>query len=150
MDSNLRLYELLFITNPEYDDEKAQSVIARYQEVVESGGGSLKSAEKWGKRRLAYDIEEKREGLYILAYFESGPSVPKEIDRLMKIDQDIMRHVIVRKDGAPKAPKRLAKPPKPRTDDRYPQKEEGRLAAARSSGAPEAQAPEGEALPKEE
>jgi small subunit ribosomal protein S6 len=94
----LRLYELLFIVNPDSDDEKIQSVITRYKEVIENGNGVLKSAEKWGKRRFAYEINDQREGLYILMFFESSPEVPGEIDRLMKIDQDIIRHVIVRKD----------------------------------------------------
>lgn len=94
----MRLYELLFITNPEYGDEEIQAVIARYQQVIEQGDGVLKSAEKWGKRRFAYEIDEQREGLYILVMLEAGPEVPREIDRLMKIDQDIIRHVIVRKE----------------------------------------------------
>ncbi|QUL97864.1 MAG: 30S ribosomal protein S6 [Candidatus Fermentithermobacillus carboniphilus] len=95
----MRTYEVLFITRPDYDEEKVASIIARYQDVIASGNGTLKTSDKWGKRRLAYEIDGLREGLYILMTFEGPPSLSAEIDRLMKIDQDVVRHMISRIDN---------------------------------------------------
>jgi len=104
----LRKYELLFITNAEYDEEKVASIMKRYQDVITRGQGVVNTSEKWGKRRLAYEINDLREGLYILMTFDSGREVAAEIDRLMKIDQDVLRHMISRMDH----PKRKASPKK--------------------------------------
>jgi small subunit ribosomal protein S6 len=92
----LRSYELLFITRPDYDDEKVASVISRYQDLITNANGTIQSAEKWGKRRLAYEINDLREGVYILINFQAGSKVASELDRLMKIDQDVVRHMISR------------------------------------------------------
>lgn len=116
----MRKYELLFITHPEYDEEKLAAVISRYQDVITSGKGVVVSVDKWGKRRLAYEINDLREGLYVLAVFESERDVAGELDRLMKIDQDIIRHMISRLDNVkrkvrtPRQPQRKA--PEPRIE----------------------------------
>ncbi|NLA61222.1 MAG: 30S ribosomal protein S6 [Firmicutes bacterium] len=95
----MRKYELLFIVSSEHDEEKVASIISRYKDVVTEGNGTVHSAEKWGKRRFAYEINDMREGLYILMVFEAEREVSAELDRLMKIDQDIVRHMIVRLDN---------------------------------------------------
>jgi len=100
----LRKYELLFITNAEYDEEKVTSVVKRYQDVITRGNGTVVTSEKWGKRRLAYEINDLREGLYILMTFDSDREVATEIDRLMKIDQDVLRHMISRLDLVKRKP----------------------------------------------
>jgi small subunit ribosomal protein S6 len=116
----LRKYELLFITHPEYDDEKIAAVISRYQDVITNGKGAVTSAEKWGKRRLAYEINDLREGTYVLVIFEAEREVAAELDRLMKIDQEILRHMISRLDNVkhkqrtPRQPQR--KPVEPRIE----------------------------------
>jgi small subunit ribosomal protein S6 len=114
----MRKYELLFIISPEYDEEKIASIISRYREVVTRGNGTVLSAEKWGKRRFAYEINDMREGLYILMVFEAEREVSAELDRLMKIDQDIVRHMITRLDNVkrkqrtPRQPARRAQEPR--------------------------------------
>ena len=116
----MRKYELLFITHPEYDDEKIAAVISRYQDVITNGKGAVTSAEKWGKRRLAYEINDLREGTYVLVIFEAEREVAAELDRLMKIDQEILRHMISRLDNVkhkqrtPRQPQR--KPVEPRIE----------------------------------
>ena len=90
----MRKYELLFITHPDYDDEKIASLIERYRSVITGGKGTVKTAEKWGKRRLAYELNGLREGIYILMTFEAEREVAAELDRVMKIDQDVVRHLI--------------------------------------------------------
>ncbi|HHY76650.1 MAG TPA: 30S ribosomal protein S6 [Firmicutes bacterium] len=112
----MRKYEVLFIVSPEHDEEKVASIISRYKDVVTQGNGTVISADKWGKRRLAYEINHMREGLYLLMVFEGGSEVASELDRLMKIDQDVVRHMIVRLDNvkrkqrAPKVSKRAQEP----------------------------------------
>jgi small subunit ribosomal protein S6 len=119
----LRKYELLFITRPEYDEEKIASIISRYQEVITRGNGTVHSAEKWGKRRLAYEIDDMREGLYILMLFDAEREVSAELDRLMKIDQDVMRHMISRLDNVkhkqrtPRQPLKRAQEPRIESHD---------------------------------
>lgn len=116
----MRNYEMMFIIRPEYDEEKAASVVTRYEDVITHGNGTVKSTEKWGKRRLAYEIDDLREGLYILMLFDAEREVAAELDRLMKIDQDIVRHMITRIDNVkhkvrtPRQPLRRA--PEPRVE----------------------------------
>lgn len=107
----MRKYELLFIMNPESDEEKVTSVMKRYQDVITHGKGTVLTSEKWGKRRLAYEINDLREGLYILMTFDAEREVAAEIDRLMKIDQDVVRHMISRLDLVKRKanPKKAAK-----------------------------------------
>ena len=94
----MRKYELLFITYPDYDDEKIATLIDHYRGVITGGKGDVKTAEKWGKRRLAYELNGLREGTYILMTFEAEREVAAELDRVMKIDQDVVRHMISRVD----------------------------------------------------
>jgi small subunit ribosomal protein S6 len=102
----LRLYELLFITRPDYDEEKIASLIARYTDLITKGNGIVKTAEKWGKRHLAYEINDLRDGIYILMTFEAEKRTASELDRLMKIDQEVLRHMISRiEPPKPKAQK---------------------------------------------
>ncbi|HHY45590.1 MAG TPA: 30S ribosomal protein S6 [Firmicutes bacterium] len=120
----MRKYELLFIVSPEHDEEKIASMISRYKDVVTRGNGTVLSADKWGKRRFAYEINDMREGLYILMVFEAEREVSAEIDRLMKIDQDIVRHMIVRLDNVKRkqrTPRQPAKRQEPRVEARETQ-----------------------------
>jgi small subunit ribosomal protein S6 len=112
----LRKYELLFITHPDYDDEKVAAVMQRYQDVITRGQGVVKTSEKWGKRRLAYELDGLREGLYILMTFDADGDVSAELDRLMKIDQDVVRHMISRMDQ-PRHKINPRKPREPHTDE---------------------------------
>jgi single-strand DNA-binding protein len=94
----LRAYEVLFIVSPDYEDEQIASIIARYKGVITKDEGVVTEADKWAKRRLTYEIAGFREGLYILMTFEGTPEIAAELDRLMKIDQEVLRHMISRID----------------------------------------------------
>ncbi len=93
-----RTYEILLIVRPDYDNEQVASVIARYKDVITEHQGTVSIAEQWAKRRLAYEIEGVREGIYIIIIFEGAASLADELDRRMKIDQEIFRHMISRID----------------------------------------------------
>ncbi len=94
----VRTYEILFIVRPDYDDEQIASIIARYTDVITNQQGVVSTAEKWAKRRLAYEIDRVREGIYIIIIFEGSSGLADELDRRMKIDQEILRHMISRTD----------------------------------------------------
>ena len=118
----MRIYEVLFIVRPDYEEEQIASVIARYKGVIANDQGVVTAAEKWAKRRLAYEIAGFREGLYIIMTFEGTPDIAAELDRLMKIDQEVLRHMISRIDDIPN---RVAEPRKERARTEEPRFEKG-------------------------
>lgn len=96
----MRHYEAMYILDPELTEEQYAAIIERYQKVVTDSGGVVGETGKWeqGRRRLAYEIKGRREGNYVLMNFEGGPEVPSELDRLFRISDDVLRHIIVRQN----------------------------------------------------
>ncbi len=96
----MRHYEALYIVDAELNDEQLEPIIEKYKKIVTDMGGTVGDAAKWeqGRRRLAYEVDKRREGMYILMTFESGPDVPKELERVFKISDDVFRHQVVRTD----------------------------------------------------
>lgn len=96
----MRQYEAMYIVDAELSDEQLEPIIEKYKKVVTDMGGTVSDAGKWeqGRRKLAYEINGRREGIYILMNFEAGPEVPKELDRVFRISDDVFRHLIVLKD----------------------------------------------------
>ncbi len=96
----MRHYEAMYIVDPETPDESLEAVIEKYKKVVTDGGGEVSEAGKWdkGRRALAYEINKKREGIYMLMQFQANPEVPQELDRIFRINDDVMRHLIERQD----------------------------------------------------
>jgi len=89
-------YESLFILRPDLEEEKISEMMEKFRLLVENNGGEIARLEKWGNRRLAYEIERLREGLYIILQFKADPVVVKELDRVFKITDEVIRHIIVR------------------------------------------------------
>lgn len=104
-------YELLYIIDTSLEEEARKELIARYSALVEQHEGKVEKVEEWGKRRLAYLVDDKPEGYYVLVNF-SAPSVfPKEMERVMEIDESVMRYLITRvehKRSNVKPPQRIA------------------------------------------
>jgi len=94
--TTIRNYEALYIVDPALSDEQIESIIARHSTVIADQGGEVKAAGKWEKRRLAYEILGRREGIYILMFFDGEPAVAKELDRVFRIADDVIRHIITR------------------------------------------------------
>lgn len=91
----MRPYEVLFIVKPEFEEEQVDTIIEKYTNLIQTEGGEIVKVDKWGKRKLAYEIANKyREGIYTLIQFNSEPVVASELDRVMKISDEIMRHLI--------------------------------------------------------
>jgi small subunit ribosomal protein S6 len=105
----LRRYEVLFIVRPDFDEEQIAAVIQKYKDVVVNDGGVVLTAEKWAKRRLAYEIAGFQEGIYLIVTFEGTPEIVAELDRLMKIDQQVIRHMVSRIDNIPQQVSRSQK-----------------------------------------
>jgi small subunit ribosomal protein S6 len=92
----LTTYEILLMLDPEGAEAHQDEVIARVRELVEKGGGTWRSHDAWGRRRLAYEIAKKPEGVYHLLVFESGAETLDEVSRVLKIDDVVMRHLAVK------------------------------------------------------
>lgn len=94
----VRSYEALYIVHPELSDEEVTPITEKYQKVVEDQGGEVESVNRWEKRRLAYEVKGQIEGIYVLMNFKGEPKVAAELERLLKISDDALRHIIVRLD----------------------------------------------------
>jgi len=89
-------YEILLMLDPELPEERQDEILARTRELVEKSGGTWRSHDAWGRRRLAYEIGHKAEGVYHLVVFESDAPTLDEITRVLKIDDGVMRHLATR------------------------------------------------------
>jgi small subunit ribosomal protein S6 len=89
-------YEILLMLDPEGEEAHQDELIARVRELVERSGGTWRSHDAWGRRRLAYPIAKKGEGIYHLVVFEAGAETLDEISRVLKIDDAVMRHMAVK------------------------------------------------------
>lgn len=90
-------YETLFIVNPNMGEEETNAVVNKFKALVEANATTDK-VEDWGKRRMAYPINDLTEGYYTLIQFTSAPSFPAELDRVFKITDGVMRSIIVTLD----------------------------------------------------
>ena len=89
-------YEILLMLDPELAEQRQEEILARVRELVEKSGGTWRSHDAWGRRRLAYEIGHKGEGVYHLVVFESDAPTLDEIGRVLKIDDGVIRHMAVR------------------------------------------------------
>jgi len=95
----VRIYELVFIVNPEVEGEELDGVIANVTRLIEREGGSVLQLDPWGLRRLAYPIQDYREGTYFFMYAELEPLAVREFESSISLLESIMRHLIVRAQG---------------------------------------------------
>lgn len=87
-------YESLYIVNAEQSEEEINAQAAKYAEIVTANGGNVTEVKHWGSRRLAYAINFKNDGYYILMHFEAEPTFVKELERLYRIDENVMRYMV--------------------------------------------------------
>ena len=86
-------YEVLYVIDPAQGEEGIAALVEKFKALVESNG-TLTSIDEWGKRRLAYPINDLMEGYYVLMTFDAKPELPAELDRVFKITEGIMRSLI--------------------------------------------------------
>jgi small subunit ribosomal protein S6 len=90
-------YEVLIMLDPELAEDRQQEVIDRIRKQIVEGGGVWEMHAPWGRRRLAYEIQHKSEGIYHLITFAASAEVLSEVSRLLKIDDGVLRHLAVRR-----------------------------------------------------
>jgi small subunit ribosomal protein S6 len=88
----------MYVLKPDLDEEKVAAVMDKFTNLINTNGGEVVSTDKWGKRRLAYEIQDYREGIYILVNFKGEAGTAQELDRVMKITDEILRFMIIKKD----------------------------------------------------
>jgi small subunit ribosomal protein S6 len=89
-------YEILFLLDPEQAEARQEGVVSRTRELVEKNGGTWHSHDAWGRRRLAYPIAHKEEGVYHLVVFDAEADTLAEISRVLKIEDSVLRHMATR------------------------------------------------------
>lgn len=90
-------YEILLMLDPDLADERQEEIVKRTRDLVEAGGGTWDGQDAWGRRKLAYEIDKKTDGVYHLLSFSAEPETLDEISRVLKIDDDVMRHLATRR-----------------------------------------------------
>ena len=90
-------YEVMYIIDLDQGEEGIAAIVARFKELIEANG-TINELDEWGKRRMAYMINDKPEGYYVLVKFTSTPDFPAELDRILKITDGVMRSIIVSLD----------------------------------------------------
>lgn len=103
MEKKTCFYETLFVISGNLSEEDAKATETKFTDLI-AANGTLIRVDEWGKRRLAYPIDKIGEGYYVLASFESNPEFPLELDRLLGINDAILRGMTVRLEKAPVAP----------------------------------------------
>ena len=92
-------YEVTYILRPSLEESDVEERAKAIGEIVKNQGGEVGAVERLGKKRLAYEIEDVREGTYVVMQFKSGAAAAKELDRQLKLHEDVLRALIVRLDA---------------------------------------------------
>ena len=93
-----RDYELGFILNPEVGEEQTRTILERVEQIVANHGGQVVRVNQWGRRRLAYPIEHHRDGLYVFVDMILTPETIAELDRTLRVSEEVLRHMVRRRD----------------------------------------------------
>ena len=89
-------YEVVYIIDPAVEDEARKALINRFNELITGNGGSVDKVEEWGKKRLAYAIDYKTEGYYVLVNFQAEADLPKELERNLQISDSVIRYQVIK------------------------------------------------------
>lgn len=88
-------YESMVVLMPTLTEEEYNASIDKVKSVIVNDGGVVENVDEWGKRRLAYEINKINEGYYVLFNFSAKPDLPKELDRILRISDKVVRHMII-------------------------------------------------------
>ena len=94
----MRPYEVMVIFDPDTEERSVQPTLEQYLTVITNGGGTVDNLDIWGRRRLAYEIQKKSEGIYAVINLTANPDDVKELDRQFRINESIMRTKVIRPD----------------------------------------------------
>ena len=94
----MRKYEVMFIIKSQ-EEEAPNAVITKFENLIKNNGGEVVKIDRWGKKRLAYEVKENLGGFYCLIHFTAEPAVVAELDRVLKITEDVIKHMIVKQEA---------------------------------------------------
>ena len=94
----LNKYESIYIINPEVEEQGIKELVEKFNTLIETEGGKVSETQEWGLKRLAYPIQKKEQGYYVLVNFEAKPESIVELERVYKITDGVMKFITVRKD----------------------------------------------------
>lgn len=92
----MREYEVTYILDPALPDEEISGLMARFVELAKSGGAQVNDPERWDRRRLAYPIKDKREGIYVFMTLKAEKEAVAELVRVLKLTEPVLRHMVLR------------------------------------------------------
>jgi small subunit ribosomal protein S6 len=92
----MRHYELMVILDPELEERTVAPSLDRFLNVVRKGGGSIENVNIWGRRKLAYEIKKKSEGIYAVVDMQAEPALAKELDRQLNLNEAVLRTKLIR------------------------------------------------------
>ena len=92
-------YELALVVNAKIEDEAREAVVEKAKNYVTRYGGTITEVEEWGKKKLAYEVQKMREGFYYFIQFEAEPTCPAEVERHVRIMDNVMRYLVVKKEA---------------------------------------------------
>jgi len=93
----LRQYETIYVLNPEIGEENTKALVEKFKDMM-SNSAQIDSMEEWGRKKLAYPIDYKTEGYYVLTNFTAEPNFPQELERVYKITEDVIKYIVIKKD----------------------------------------------------
>ncbi|KSW29229.1 MULTISPECIES: 30S ribosomal protein S6 [unclassified Cellulomonas] len=96
---SLRQYEIMIILDPEIEERTVAPSLDKYLTVVKTDGGTVDKVDVWGRRRLAYDIKKKGEGIYAVVDFTASPATAKELDRQLGLNEVVLRTKVLRREA---------------------------------------------------
>jgi len=97
--NSMKKYELTVVINPNLDEEAIKAELADVQALIERFGGTIEKVDEWGKRRLAYEINKVNEGYYTFITFSAEPSTPVELEKRMRIKENVLRYLVIAEEA---------------------------------------------------
>jgi small subunit ribosomal protein S6 len=94
----MKKYEIMYIIRPNIEEEAQKALIERFNTILTDNGADISESKDWGKRRLAYEINDFRDGHYMILKVNAKPDAVQEFERLAKISEDIIRHIVVKEE----------------------------------------------------
>ena len=90
-------YEAMYIISPTIDEEQVKALVEKFNDLI-SEHGEIEKVEEWGKKKLAYEVQDQKEGYYVLVYFTANPEFPAELERNFKINENILKYLILNRE----------------------------------------------------
>ena len=103
-------YEVMYVIDAALEDSARNELIGRFNELVAKNGGEVERVDEWGKRRLAYAINYKTEGYYVLMYIKAPADLPRELERNLQIAEQVLRYLVIRYEGELPARREMNRP----------------------------------------